>query len=124
MQHAVAGLEGNGTAGGVTQTSGWLAALSDQLLSGLLVCGYPILGLIQFISAIGVPLPGDGAAALAELLSAQGRMSWTGAGVIVVVGSVLGDIVAYALGFLIDWEFLERHGRWFGYTAARGDRVQ
>jgi len=124
VQQAVAALGSNGAAGGVTAASGWLAGFSDQILSEMLVYGYPILALILLIGTIGLPLPGGPATAVAGSLAAQGRMSLIVAGAIVVSASVVGDLVGYAVGLLIDREFLERHGRWIGYSAARFSRVQ
>jgi membrane protein DedA with SNARE-associated domain len=51
-------------------------------------------------------------------------MSWILAGAVTVLASVLGDIVGYALGRLLGWRVLERHGRWFGFTPARRARAQ
>jgi len=124
VQRAVAALAGNGAANATTETSGWLATLGDQVLSELLVYGYPVLGLILLSGAIGVPLPDGVATTVAGSLAAQGRMSWIVAGAVVVTASVLGDVVGYGVGRLINRELLERYGRWLGYTPARGARVQ
>ena len=51
-------------------------------------------------------------------------MSWVWSGTIAVTCAVLGDIVGYGLGRLLGREFLERRGRWFGFTAARRTRVE
>ena len=111
VQRVVAALAGNGAANATTETSGWLAALGDQVLSGLLVYGYPVLGLILLSGAIGVPLPDGVATAVAGSLAAQGRMSWIAAGAVVVIASVLGDVVGYGVGRLIGRELLDRYGR-------------
>jgi membrane protein DedA with SNARE-associated domain len=123
-QRAVAALGPKTAANSATESSGWLAALSDQVLSELLVYGYPILGLILLIGAIGVPLPDGAATVLAGSLAAQGSMSWIVAGLTVIIASLVGDIVGYAVGVLIGREFLDRHGYWVGYTPARWARVQ
>lgn len=123
VQQAIAALGSHGTAA-AAQPSGWLAALSDQILSELLIYGYPILGLILLSGAVGLPLPDGAATVLAGSLAAQGRMSWLVAGLIVVVTSLIGDVVGYAIGFMIGREFLDRHGRWIGYTPARWARVR
>ena len=41
-----------------------------------------------------------------------------------MIASVLGDAASYGLGQLLSQNFLERHGRWLGFTAARRVRVQ
>jgi membrane protein DedA with SNARE-associated domain len=124
VQQAVAALGPDGAGDGTSESSGWLASLSDHVLSELLIYGYPILGLINLAGSIGLPLPDGAASAIAGSLAAQGRMNFAVAAVVVVMAALLGDIVGYAVGLLIDREFLARHGRWVGYTAARWSRVQ
>jgi membrane protein DedA with SNARE-associated domain len=105
-------------------SSGWLGAIGDEVLTALLAYGYPALGLALLLCAIGLPLPGGLAATVAGSLAAQGRMSWIWAGAVIVAASVVGDAVTYALGRVLGREILERHGRWFGYTPARRARAQ
>lgn len=124
VQRAVAALLGSTSAPSSAEASGWFAELSDEVLSALLVYGYPILGLILLIGTIGMPLPDGIATAVAGSLAAQGRMNWLAAGAIVVAASVVGDALGYGIGRLIGWEFLGRYGRWIGYTPARGSHVQ
>jgi membrane-associated protein len=124
VQRAVAALVGHGAAASARQSSGWLGTLGDEVLSAMLVYGYPILALIQLAGAIGAPVPDGIAGAVAGSLAAQGRMNVVAAGLIIVVCAVLGDIVGYGIGRLLSRNFLDRHGRWLGYTPARGARVQ
>jgi membrane protein DedA with SNARE-associated domain len=124
VQQAVAALRPDRTGNGTGESTGWLASLSDHVLSELLIYGYPILGLINLSGAIGLPLPDGPATAIAGSLAGQGRMNVALAAAVVVVTSLLGDIIGYAVGLLIDREFLDRYGRWVGYTAARWSRVQ
>lgn len=125
VQRAVAVLVGNaGAANGPAKSSGWLAALGDEMLSAMLVYGYPILGLIQLSGAIGAPVPDGIAGAVAGSLVAQGRMNFVAACLVIVIASVLGDVVGYGIGMVISRDVLERYGRWFGYTPARSVRVQ
>jgi membrane protein DedA with SNARE-associated domain len=104
--------------------AGWLAALGDQTLTALLVYGYPVLGLILLLGAIGLPLPDGIAATVVGSLAAQGRMDWAWAAALAVAASVLGDTIGYALGRMLDREVLRRRGGWFGFTAARYARVR
>lgn len=102
----------------------WLGATGDALLSPLLTHGYPILGLTLWLGAIGLPVPTGLSAALAGSVAAQGAVTWTLAGAVAVVASVLGDLVGYGLGRVLSRQFLERQGHWLGYTAARRTRVE
>lgn len=124
VQQAIAALGPDVAGDGSSENTGWLASLSDHVLSELLVYGYPILGLINLAGAIGLPLPDSAASAIAGSLAGQGRMNFAIAAAVVVVTALLGDIIGYAVGLLIDREFLARHGRWVGYTEARWSRVQ
>ena len=105
-------------------SSGWLGTIGDQVLTALLVYGYPALGLTLFLGAIGLPLPDGVATTVAGSLASQGRIDWFWAVAIAVTASVFGDGVGYGLGRLLSQKFLERHGHWLGYTAARRARVQ
>lgn len=124
VQRAVAALGSKASTASASESSGWLDALSDELLSALLVYGYPILALILVSGAVGLPLPDGIATAVAGSLAAQGRINWMAAGIVVVVASILGDVVGYAVGRLISQEFLHRHGRWLGYNPTRGASVE
>ena len=124
VQRVVAALVGNGAGNNSAASSGWLAAFSDEMLSAMLVYGYPILALIQLSGAIGAPVPDGIAGAVAGSLVAQGRMNLVAASLVIVVASVLGDIIGYGIGRAVSRDLLERYGRWFGYTPARGVRVQ
>ena len=53
-----------------------------------------------------------------------GRMNIIWAGAIALVASVIGDIVGYGIGNLLDREVLERRGRWLGLTVLRRIRVE
>ena len=107
-----------------SEATSWLSAVGDEFLAALLVYGYPVLGLTLLLGAIGLPLPTGLSAAVAGSLVARGSMSWAWAGAIAVTASVLGDVVGYGLGRVLSKQFLERHGRWLGYTPARRVRVE
>jgi len=106
------------------ESTGWLGAIGDELLAALLVYSYPALGLILLLGAFGLPLPTGLSTAVAGSLAAQGRLSWLWASSVAVTASVLGDVAGYGLGHVFGREFLERRGRWFGYTTARRARVE
>jgi len=124
VQRVIAAIAPSVRSNGSNETSGWLGALGEQILTALLVYGYTALGLTLVLGAIGLPLPDGIATTVAGSLVAQGRMNWFSAGTITVVASVLGDAIGYGLGRLLNREVLERHGYWFGYTSARRVRAQ
>jgi len=124
VQRAIADLAPNVRSDQANGTSGWLGTLGDQVLTAMLVYGYPVLGLTLLLCAIGMPLPDGVATTVAGSLIAQGRMDWALAGAVVVGASLLGDAISYGLGHLLGREILERHGRWLGYSSTRRVRVQ
>jgi len=99
-------------------------AAGDDILSAILIYGYPALALALLLGAMGAPLPTGFATMLAGSLAAKGSMNWPIAGAIAVAASILGDTIAYAVGRALGREFVERRGRWFGVTPARWARVQ
>lgn len=124
VQAALADAAPPDTAQQQDENSGWLTWLGDDLLSALLVHGYPAMALILLLGAIGLPVPTGLSVTLAGSLAATGRMEWLLATAIAVAASVLGDVIGYGLGRSLGQHFLERHGRWFGYTTKRHVRVQ
>jgi membrane protein DedA with SNARE-associated domain len=98
--------------------------LEDEFLAALLVYGYPVLGLTLLLGTMGAPFPSALSVVVAGSLIAHGQMSWLWSGTIVVTCSVLGDIAGYGLGRLLGREFLERRGRWLGFTSVRRARVE
>jgi membrane-associated protein len=112
------GVQSNG------HSQGWLDAIRDQVLTALLVYGYPALGLTLLLGSVGLPVPDGLAMTVAGALAMDGRISIGWAGAIALVASVLGDIIGYGVGRVLDREVLERRGRWLGLTALRRIRVE
>jgi membrane protein DedA with SNARE-associated domain len=124
VQRAIAGVAPDLKPGGAGGQSSWLGATGDALLAAVLTYGIPALALTIFLGCVGLPLPHGIAVTVAGSLAAQGRLDWAWAGAATVVASVLGDIVGYGMGRLLDRGVLERRGRWLGYTRERALRVQ
>jgi membrane protein DedA with SNARE-associated domain len=123
VQRAVVEAAPSGSVARSSQGASWLAAVGDEFLAALLAYGYPVLGLTLLLGAIGLPVPTGLSAALAGSLAARGSMSWAWSAMVAVTASVVGDAVGYGLGRALSRQFLERHGRWLGYTPARRERV-
>lgn len=107
-----------------SNSSDWLERLGEEVLSALLVYGYPILALTFLFGAVGFPLPTGLSAAVAGSLSSLGRMDWLLAGIVVITASVLGDVAAYGLGRATSRRFIERWGRWIGSTPKHQARAR
>ena len=123
-QRAIANLAPGASSDIKNGNSSWFTTISDEVLTALLVYGYPVLGLILFLGAVGLPLPDGVATTVAGSLASQGRLDWIWAAAITVVASVLGDAAGYGLGRSLSGKVLERYGRWIGYTLSRRTRVQ
>lgn len=124
VQRVIAALVPNIRGDRTNANPSWFGNVGDEVLTALLVYGYPALGLTLLLGAIGLPLPDGIATTVAGSLASQGRIDWFWAVTIAMASSVLGDAVGYGLGRLLSQKFLERHGHWFGYTSTRRARVQ
>jgi membrane protein DedA with SNARE-associated domain len=98
--------------------------LMDWVLVALQAYGYPALGLVLFLGAVGLPLPAGLSAALAGSLIALGHMWIFPVAGIAIGASLLGDTVGYGIGRWVDGNVLARYGRWIGYTQSRHDRAR
>ncbi|MFC1673775.1 DedA family protein [Pseudomonadota bacterium] len=103
---------------------GWLEQLTEDFLSALLLYGYPVLGIVLFLGALGLPVPAGPLTAVAGTLALQGEINWVLACSLAVMASVLGDMAGYAAGRLLSPRFLDRWGHWVGYTRANRQRLE
>ncbi len=97
----------------------FLTGLGDQLLAQMVIYGYPVLGLVLLLAAIGVPLPASLVATLAGTLLAEGDMDVVPTLLVALGACVLGDLVGFGVGRFGGRELACRHGRWIGAGAAR-----
>jgi membrane-associated protein len=102
---------------------GWIASTGERLLAAVVTYGYPALALTLFVGALGFPVPSGVATIVAGSLAAQGHLNWLGAAALAVAASSLGDLAAYGLGRFGNRSFIERRGRWFGFTPANRARA-
>jgi membrane-associated protein len=119
VQKAISKLRSTSLSPGGRETVSGPATLGDEILAALLVYGYPVLGLTLLLGTMGAPFPSALSVVVAGSLIARGQMNWLWAGAVVVASSASGDLAGYGLGRLLGREFLERRGRWVGFTAAR-----
>jgi membrane protein DedA with SNARE-associated domain len=119
-QEAIAA-DGDATSANGADTS---ESTGDSFLTALLNYSYPALGLILLLGAIGAPVPTGFATVLAGVLASEGSMNWPLATSIAVIASVAGDGIGYGIGRFASDRFIARHGRLFGYSGARKDRVE
>ena len=68
--------------------------MSDFLLTQVINYGAPILGLILFIGALGVPFPGTFLVVAVGAFCRQGLLAWPITGIIAFTCVVLGDCLS------------------------------
>jgi len=124
VQRAIAEVAPARATGAEPDTTNWLGAAGDEIVSALLVYGYPALALTLLLGAVGLPLPSGLSMVVAGSLAAQGSMEWPLASALAVTASVLGDLIGYGLGRVFGRELLDRRGRWLGLTPDRRARVE
>ena len=73
--------------------------MSNFLLTQIINYGAPLLGLILFLGALGVPLGTSVVVIAAGAFSQQGVLSWPNAMLIGLVGAVIGDVLSYSIGY-------------------------
>ena len=73
--------------------------MSDFLLTQVINYGAPILGLILFIGALGVPFPGTFLVVAVGAFCRQGLLSWSVTGLVAFICVVLGDCLSYSMGY-------------------------
>ncbi|MCX6022054.1 MAG: hypothetical protein NTZ05_10060, partial [Chloroflexi bacterium] len=92
---------------------------SDQLLTLLLVNGYPILFGVVLAGAIGLPLPLSALLMAAGGLAAEGEFDLPWVVGIVLSAAVLGDCVSFGLARWAGEAIIHRHGKRVGLNAAK-----
>jgi membrane-associated protein len=124
VQKAISELRTTSSLHGGKETVSEPGTLGEEILAALLVYGYPVLALTLLLGTMGAPFPSALSVVVAGSLIARGEMNWVWAAAVVVASSASGDLAGYGLGRLLGREFLERRGRWLGFTAARRARVE
>lgn len=82
--------------------------MSDFLLTAIINYGAPILGLIVFIGAMGVPFPGTVIVIAVGAFCRQGLLPWHTTGMAALTCVVLGDCLSYAMGYFAREPILRR----------------
>lgn len=82
--------------------------MSDFLLTQVINYGAPILGLILFIGALGVPFPGTFLVVAVGAFCRQGLLAWPLTGIIAFTCVVLGDCLSYSMGYYAREHVLRR----------------
>ena len=89
--------------------------MSDFLLTQIINYGAPILGVVVFLAALGIPIPATAIMIAVGAFSREGFLPWHTTGLIALICVVLGDCLGYGLGYYVRAPVLRRFGnseRW------------
>jgi membrane-associated protein len=92
---------------------------TDQLLTWLLLYGYPILFAVVLAGSIGLPMPTNLLVLAAGGFVAEGELDLVAVVALVLSAAVLGDAAAYLLARWAGEEVVHRHGGRVGLGPAR-----
>lgn len=84
-----------------------MGGVLSPLLTLLLVYGYPVVGGVELVSSIGVPLPMTAILLASGSLAALGNLNLPLLCLVTVVASITGDCIDYALGRRLGTPLLE-----------------
>src|SRR5215510_9943046 len=93
--------------------------MSDFLLTQVINYGAPILGLVLFIGALGVPFPGTFLVIAVGAFCRQGLLSWSAIGFVAFMCVVLGDCLSYSMGYYARDSVLRRFSASQQWTQAQ-----
>ncbi len=98
--------------------------MSDFLLTQVINYGSPLVGLILFLGALGLPIGASAVLVAAGAFSQQGILSWPSTALIGLVGVVIGDMLSFGMGYFAkDWT-QKRFGKSPGWRSARASFQQ
>jgi membrane protein DedA with SNARE-associated domain len=82
--------------------------MADFLLTQIINYGAPILGIIVFIGALGVPFPGTLIVIAVGAFAKQGLLAWLPTGLVALACVVLGDSLSFGMGYYARDPILQR----------------
>lgn len=89
--------------------------MSDFLLTQIINYGAPILGVVVFLAALGIPFPATAIIIAVGAFCREGFLPWHTTGLVALTCVVLGDCLGYGLGYYVRGPVLQRFGdseRW------------
>ncbi len=78
--------------------------MSEFLLTQVINFGVPLIGLILFFGALGLPIGASVVVIAAGAFSQQGILNWPSAALLGLTGAVFGDMLSFGMGYYAkDW---------------------
>ena len=101
--------------------------MASWIMNVMQSLGYPGLALLMFVENVFPPIPSELIMPLAGFLAAQGKFNFAAVVAAGTIGSVVGALPLYWLGFRLGKRRLEhlaeRHGKWLTVSAEDIDRA-
>jgi len=73
--------------------------MSEFLLTQVINFGAPLVGMVLFLGALGLPIGASIVVIAAGAFSQQGILSWPSTVLIAVVSAVIGDVLSFGMGY-------------------------
>jgi membrane-associated protein len=84
--------------------------MSDFLLTQVINFGTPLIGLILFLGALGLPIGASVVVIAAGAFSQQGILSWPSTALIGLVSALFGDMLSFGIGYYAKNSIQRRFG--------------
>jgi membrane protein DedA with SNARE-associated domain len=91
-----------------------LVELITQIVTNFLeITGYPALIVLMAMESMIFPVPSEAVMPFAGFLIAEGKMSWFLAIFFSTLGTLIGSLISYAMGYYGGNKFVKHFGRYF-----------
>ena len=98
-----------------------LAAVVTDIIGKL---GYWGIGLGMFFESACVPIPSELVLPLGGFMVSEGRLTLVGANIAVLIGSLLGSVLAYWIGYYGGRTFILKYGKYFFISKDNFDKAE
>jgi len=93
--------------------------MSEFLLTQVINFGMPLVGLILFLGALGLPIGASVVVIAAGAFSEQGILNWQGTALLGLICAVIGDMLSFGMGYYAKDSVEARFGRSSAWISAR-----
>lgn len=98
--------------------------MSELLLTQVINYGSPLVGLILFLGALGLPVGASAVIIAAGAFSQQGILTWPQTALIGLGGAILGDMLSFGMGYYARESVQKRFGKSSVWRSARASFQQ
>ena len=90
-----------------------MSSFLEHIITIINALGYWGIGVGMMLESMCIPLPSEVVLPIAGNMVASGIISMLGANIVVAVGSLIGSLIAYAVGYYGGRPFILRYGKYF-----------